>query len=162
MSKSKPTMNIWWPQTIHPNTAVINKAINIESLPDIIHWLNLESISLINPKAGKIKIWTSGCLRNQGKCWDNNKSPPLNGSKEGQLECLSEIIIVITPADTGGLIINNTDVKNIDQQYGGKNRKELIIERLLDFNKVTIELIDPNKLLNPTMCKEKNMRSIEE
>ena len=35
---------------------------------------------------GKIKIWTSGCLKNQGKCWDNNKSPPLNGSKEGQLE----------------------------------------------------------------------------
>jgi len=60
------------------------------------------------------------------------------------------------------IIINNTDVKNIDQQYGGKNRKELIIERLVDFNKVTIELIDPNKLLNPTMCKEKNIRSIEE
>ena len=58
--------------------------------------------------------------------------------------------------------LNNTDVKNIDQQYGGKNRKELIIERLVDFNKVTIELIDPNKLLNPTMCKEKNIRSIEE
>ena len=48
------------------------------------------------------------------------------------------------------------------QQYKGKNKKELIIERLLDFNKVTIELIDPNKLLNPTMCKGKNMRSIEE
>ncbi len=36
------------------------------------------------------------------------------------------------------------------------------IERLLDFNKVTIELIDTNKILNQTMCKEKNMRSIEE
>ena len=162
MSKSKPTMNIWWPQTIDPNTAIINKAINIESLPNIIHWLNLESISVIKPKAGKIKIWTSGCLKNQGKCWDDNKSPPLNGSKEGQLECRSEIIIVITPARTGGLIINKTDVKNIDQQYKGKNRNELIIERLEDFNKVTIELIDPNKLLNPTMCKEKNIRSIEE
>ena len=46
------------------------------------------------------------------------------------------------------IIINNTDVKNIDQQYGGKNRKELIIERLVDFNKVTIELIDPNKHSN--------------
>ncbi len=56
--------------------------------------------------------------------------------------------------------INNTDVKKIDQQYGGKNRKELIIERLLDFNKVTIELIEPNKLLSPTMCNGKNMRSI--
>ena len=43
-----------------------------------------------------------------------------------------------------------------------ENRKELIIERLLDFNKVTIELIDPNKLLSPTMCKERNIRSIEE
>ena len=53
-----------------------------------------------------------------------NKSPPLNGSREGRLECRSEIIIVITPADTGRLIINKTDVKNIDQQYRGKNRKE--------------------------------------
>ena len=110
-------------------------------------------ILLIKPKAGKINICTSGCLRNQGKCWGNNKSPPLNGSREGRLECRSEIIIVITPADTGRLIINKTDVKNIDQQYRGKNRKELIIERLLDFNKVTIELIDPNKLLSPTMNK---------
>ena len=107
LGKSKPTMSIWWPQTIHPNIAVINKAINIESLPDIIHWLNLESISLINPRAGKIRIYASGCLRNQGKCWGDNKSPPLNGSKEGQLECRSEIIVVITPARTGGLITNN-------------------------------------------------------
>ena len=30
------------------------------------------------------------------------------------------------PANTGRLIINKTDVKNIDQQYRGKNRKELI------------------------------------
>lgn len=156
MSKSKPTMNIWWPQTIHPNTAIINKAINIESLPNIIHWLNLESISVIKPKAGKTKIWTSGCPKNQNKCWNNIKSPPLNGSKKEQLKCRSKIIIVITPARTGRLIINKTDVKNIDQQYKGKNRNELIIERLEDFNKVTIKLIDPNKLLNPTMCKEKH------
>ena len=67
-------------QKLHPNTAIINKAINIESRPDIIHWLNLEIISLIKPKAGKINICTSGCLRNQNKCWSNNKSPPLNGS----------------------------------------------------------------------------------
>ena len=32
------------------------KAINIESLPKIIHDINLEIISLINPKAGKIRI----------------------------------------------------------------------------------------------------------
>ena len=92
VSISNPTINIWWPRTIHPNTAVINKAINIESLPDIIHWLYLEIISLIKPKAGKIDMYASGCLRNQGKCWDDNKSQPLNGSKNGRLECRSEII----------------------------------------------------------------------
>ena len=41
----------------------------------------------------------------------------------------------------------------LELYWRGKNRKELIIERLLDFNKVTIELIDPNKLLSPTMNK---------
>ena len=66
------------------------------------------------------------------------------------------------PANIGRLIIKRGDVKKIDQRYEGKNKKELIIEKLLDFNSVTIKLIDPNKLLNPTMCKEKNMRSIEE
>jgi hypothetical protein len=162
VSISKPTINIWWPHTIQPNIEIINRAISIESLPNIILWVNLETISLIKPKAGKIDIYTSGCPRNQNKCWNNNKSPPLNGSKKEQLKCLSNIIIVIHPANTGRLIINNNEVKNIDQQYKGKNKNELIIERLEDFNKVTIELIDPNKLLNPTMCKEKNIRSIEE
>ena len=90
------------------------------------------------------------------------KISPINRSRERRLECRSEIIIVITPADTRRLIINKTDVKNIARQYRSKNRKELIIERLLDFNKVTIELIDPNKLLSPTMCKKRNIRSIEE
>jgi len=92
---------------------------------------------------------------NQERCWNNIRSPPLNGSGKEQLKCRSKIIIVITPARTGRLIINKTDVKNIDQLYKGKNRNELIIERLEDFNKVTIKLIDPNKLLNPTMCREK-------
>ena len=84
---------------------IIKIAINIESLPNIIHWLNLEIISLIKPKAGKINICASGCLENQNKCWNNNKSPPLNGSKKEQLKCLSKIIIVITPAKTGKLMI---------------------------------------------------------
>ena len=36
--------------------------------------------SVVDKKAGKIDMYASGCLRNQGKCWDDNKSPPLNGS----------------------------------------------------------------------------------
>ena len=93
---------------------------------------------------------------------NNPNNPIVQPIKLKRLKCRSEIIIVITPADTGGLIINKTGVKNIDRRYGGKNRNKLIIERLLDFNKVTMRLIDPNKLLNPTMCKGKDMRSIDE
>jgi len=42
----------------------------------ILEW-NLQIdiiISLIKPNAGKIDICASGCLRNQDKCWGNNKS----------------------------------------------------------------------------------------
>ena len=144
MSISKPTMNIWWPHTIRPSIEIINKAINIESLPDIIHWVNFEQISLIKPKAGKIKIYTSGCPKNQNKCWNGNKSPPLNGSEKEQLKCLSDMIIVIQAANIGRLIINNNDVKNIDQQYKGIDNNKLIIERSDDFNKVTIAVWDTN------------------
>ncbi len=48
------------------------------------------------------------------------------------------MIVVIAAGNRGRLIVNNTDVKKIDQQCGGKNRKELIIERLLDLNQVTL------------------------
>ena len=51
-----------------------------------------------------------------------NENNRINGSREGRLECRSEIIIVITPADTRRLIINKTDVKNIARQYRGKTR----------------------------------------
>jgi hypothetical protein len=34
--------------------------------------------------------------------------------------------------------------------------------KLDDFNRVTIELIDPSNELNPTICNEKNIKSIDE
>lgn len=68
----------------------------------------------------------------------------------------------MSPASTGRLIINKTAVKNMDQLYRGRNRKELTTERLLDFNKVTIKLMDPKSELNPTRCREKNIISMEE
>jgi len=36
-----------------------------------------------------------------------------------------------------------------------------MIDKLVDFNKVTIKLIDPNKLLNPTMCIEKIINQLK-
>jgi len=86
VSISNPTINIWCPQTIQPIRPIIHKAINIESLPKIKQRINLENISLINPKAGKIKIYTSGWPKNQNKCWNKIRSPPRNGSKKEELK----------------------------------------------------------------------------
>jgi hypothetical protein len=89
-------------------------------------------------------------------------SPPRIGSKKDVLKCLSKIIIVIHPANTGNDIINNIDVKNIDQLNNDKNKILYCIDKLDALNIVTIKLIDPNKLDSPIMCKEKNIKSIEQ
>ena len=88
-------------------------------------------------------------------------SPPLIGSKKEELKCLSKIIIVIHPANTGNEMINNKDVKNIDQLNNDKNNILNWIDKLHALNIVTIKLIDPNNELNPNTCNEKNIKSIE-
>ena len=88
------------------------------------------------------------------------KSPPLNGSKSELLKWRSKIIIVIHPANTGKLINNKKDVINIVQGNNGINNALFNIERHEAFNAVIIKLIEPNKLLRPAKCSEKNIKSM--
>lgn len=55
----------------------------------------------IIPKAGRIKIYTSGCPKNQKRCWYKTGSPPPAGSKKDVLRLRSVRSIVIAPANTG-------------------------------------------------------------
>jgi hypothetical protein len=89
-------------------------------------------------------------------------SPPLMGSKKDVLKCLSKIIIVIHPANTGNDIINKTDVANIDQENNDKNKTLYCIDKLDALNIVQIKLIEPKIELNPSICNEKNIKSIEQ
>ena len=146
---SKPTINKWWPQTIAPKNVMVKIAINIESLPKIIHWQYLDKISLIIPKAGNISICASGWPENQDECWSGIKSPPLNGSRNDVLKCLSKIIIVIQPANTGKDTNSSIEVKKIVHGNNGMNNALCKIVTEEAFKVVTIKLIDPNKELNP-------------
>lgn len=158
---SKPTTNIWCPHTMHPNKPIRNKAISIESRPNIINCVNLEIIEETKPKAGKIKIYTSRWPKNQNKCWNNSKSPPRKGSKKHELKCLSLIIIVIQAANTGIEITKSKDVKKIDQENNSiklkryNNEKEEIL-RILE-----IKFIEPKREDKPAKCNEKKSKSIE-
>jgi len=55
----------------------------------------------IIPNPGKIRIYTSGCPKNQNKCWYRIGSPPPAGSKNDVLKFRSVSSIVIAPASTG-------------------------------------------------------------
>ena len=77
----------------------------------------------------------------KNKCWKSIRSPPLIGSKNEVLKCLSKIIIVIQPANTGNDIINRNEVKNIDHGNKGINNDEYKMLKLHDFNKVIIKKV---------------------
>lgn len=53
------------------------------------------------PNPGRIRIYTSGCPKNQNKCWYKIGSPPPAGSKKDVLKFRSSKSIVIPPASTG-------------------------------------------------------------
>ena len=114
-------------------------------------------VVLIIPKPGIIKIYTSGCPKNQNKCWYKIGSPPPATSKKDVLKFLSVNIIVIPPAKTGKESNNNTAVTTTAHP----NRANLcnLIPGALMFNIVVMKFIAPSKLLIPERCKAKIARS---
>jgi hypothetical protein len=105
------------------------------------------------PKAGKIKAYTSGCPKNQNKCWNKIGSPPPIGSKKEVLIFRSKSNIVIPLANTG------KDRTNKNTVIITLQTNNLIFSKLNSmlrvFHKVTIKLIPPKIEETPAKCKLK-------
>jgi hypothetical protein len=114
-------------------------------------------VVLIIPKPGIIKIYTSGCPKNQNRCWYKIGSPPPATSKKEVLKFLSVKTIVIAPANTGN--DNNNKTAVITTAHPNKANLCNLIPGLLIFNIVVIKFIAPNKLLIPDKCKAKIAKS---
>lgn len=110
-------------------------------------------VVLIIPKPGIIKMYTSGCPKNQKRCWYKIGSPPPATSKNDVLKFLSVKTIVIAPANTGRDNNNNTAV--ITTAHPNKANLCNLIPGLLIFNIVVMKFIAPNKLLTPDRCSAK-------
>lgn len=147
---------------MQPSKPIRKSAINIESLPKMINCVNLLMIEEIKPNAGNIKIYTSGCPKNQKRCWKSKRSPPRKGSKKQELKCLSLIIIVIQAANTGIEIISSNDVKKIDQLNNSIKLNKYNNENDDTDNIDDIKLMLPNSDDKPAICKLKNNKSIDE
>lgn len=111
------------------------------------------------PNPGKIKMYTSGCPKNQNRCWYKIGSPPPLGSKKVVLKFRSVSSIVIAPANTGSLSSKSTVVINTD--HTNKGICSSFIAYGCMFKMVVIKLIEPKILEMPARWRLKIAKSTE-
>lgn len=102
---------------------------------------------------------TSGCPKNQNKCWYKIGSPPPEGSKNVVLKLRSVKSIVIAPAKTGKDSNKRTAVIKTDQTNKGIESNVIEEERI--FMMVVIKLIAPRIEEAPARCNLKIAKSTE-
>jgi len=116
VSKSIPTVNMWCAQTIKPKNPIVFMAYTIPRWPKAVVLPDMWMIVCeIIPNPGKIRTYTSGCPKNQKRCWYRIGSPPPAGSKKEVFRFRSSNNMVIAPARTGRAIRSSVTVIKIDQ-----------------------------------------------
>lgn len=113
----------------------------------------------IAPNPGRIRIYTSGCPKNQNKCWYRIGSPPPAGSKKAVLMFRSVRSIVIAPARTGRDRRRRTAVIFTAQMNRGIRSSWSPFHRILII--VVIKLRDPRIEETPARWREKIARSTD-
>jgi hypothetical protein len=69
VSISIPTLNMWCAQTTQPSTPILAIAKNIPEAPNgRLFPLLIITECLTKPNPGKIRMYTSGCPKNQNRC----------------------------------------------------------------------------------------------
>jgi hypothetical protein len=109
------------------------------------------------PKPGNIKIYTSGCPKNQKRCWYNIGSPPPIGSKKVVLKFQSVNSIVIAAASTGRDSNNKIAVIKTDQTNKGNLSKVIPGVHMLTI--VVMKFIAPKIEEIPARCRLKIAKS---
>jgi hypothetical protein len=113
----------------------------------------------IIPNPGKIRMYTSGCPKNQNRCWYRIGSPPPIGSKKVVLKFRSVNNIVIAPASTGKDKRRSTAVISTDQTNRGILSIFIVVVRMLIM--VVMKLMAPKIEEAPARCSLKIVRSTD-
>src|ERR1700681_2151577 len=93
------------------------------------------------PKPGRIRMYTSGCPKNQNRCWNSTGSPPPSAEKKGVPKLRSVSSMVIAPASTGSASSSRNTVTRIDQTNSGILCKVMPGARILKI--VVMKLMAP-------------------
>ena len=86
-------------------------------------------------------MYTSGCPKNQNRCWDSTGSPPHREQKNDVFRFRSVNNIVIAAASTGKDRKRRNIVNKIDQINNGIRSSSIPVERILMI--VEIKLVAP-------------------
>lgn len=108
-STSSPTVYMWCAQTMKPKKPIETIAPDIPVIPKTGRKEKTDVMLLIIPNAGRIRTYTSGCPKNQNKCWYSIGSPPPSGEKKEVPQQRSIKSIVNPPASTGNESSSRTD-----------------------------------------------------
>jgi hypothetical protein len=103
----------------------------------------------MKPNVGIIKMYTSGCPKNQNRCCDKIGSPPYAYSKKVVLQCLSSIIIIIAAPNTGVIIANILSAKSVPIVENGSNTLLFLIPGIANVLLVTNKLVNETVVLTP-------------
>lgn len=104
-------------------------------------------------------MYTSGCPKNQNKCWYKIGSPPPAGSKNDVFKFRSVNNIVIAPASTGSDSKSKIAVKNTDHTNKGVRSHDIPTARILII--VVIKFTAPKIEDAPAKCKLKIDKSTD-
>jgi hypothetical protein len=113
----------------------------------------------IIPNPGRMRMYTSGCPKNQNKCWYKIGSPPPVGSKKDVLKFRSVSSMVMAPASTGKDSSKRTAVIRTDHTNKGIESKFIEEDRI--FMIVVMKLIAPRIEEAPARCNLKIAKSTE-
>jgi hypothetical protein len=113
----------------------------------------------IIPNPGRMRMYTSGCPKNQNKCWYKIGSPPPVGSKKDVLKFRSVSSMVMAPASTGKDSSKRTAVIRTDHTNKGIESKFIEEDRI--FMIVVMKLIAPRIEEAPAKCNLKIAKSTE-
>lgn len=128
---------------------------NVSFFPDIVlvMWE-------ITPNPGRIRMYTSGCPKNQNRCWNRMGSPPPDGSKKDVFQLRSVSSIVIAPASTGKARISRNVVMRILHLNSGICSIFIPLGGMFMID--TMKLSDLRIDEIPAKCREKMVKSMED
>jgi len=104
-------------------------------------------------------MYTSGCPKNQNKCWYKIGSPPPAGSKKEVFKFRSVNNMVIAPANTGKESNNKIAVITTAHTNKGIRSNVIPVDRILIT--VVIKLTAPKIEEIPARCNEKIAKSTD-